>query len=123
MAGWVLVALPLFLLVGSWFSKENGTKYGFVGWLCFFAMATYAALLSKGWGFVLAFVLSVVVSLTGCVAFYRMLSRSSIGKTILKHDHDGLGCAFLTATFILLMYLTISLFCEVFSLVITTLKG
>ena len=114
MTGWVLVALPLFIIVGSWFSKEKGTKYGFVGWLCFFAMVACAALLSKGWGFVLAFALSVVVSLTGCVAFYRMLSRSSIGKTLLKHDHDGAGIALIAVTFILLMSLTMPLFSVVF---------
>ena len=123
MAGWVLMALPLFLLVGSWFSKKKGTKYGFVWWIVFFAVVLSVDLLSEGWEFVLVFVASVVISLTGCISFYKILSRYSIVKTILKHDHDGLGCAFLAVTFILLIHLTIPLFREVFSLVITTLKG
>ena len=110
----VLMALVVFIYVGSRFSEEKGTMYGFVGWLCFFAMVVCVILSSKGWEFILTFVLSVVVSLAGCVAFYRMLSRSSIGKTILKHDNDGLGCASLTVTFILLMHLTMPLFSAFF---------
>lgn len=114
MTSWFLVLLPLFLIVGSWFSKERGCLYGLLVWTVL-SVVTILVTLSRYDNKVLfVFIGATTLSALSTAFLMRVLTRFHFGVRLIAEDHQGMGCMTSVVLFLILLHLYKNVLCFLF---------
>ena len=114
MTAWFLVLLPLFLIVGSWFSKEKGSLYGLLVWAVL-SVVTILVTLSRYDNKVLfVFIGATTLSALTSILLKRVLTRFHFGVRLIAEDHEGMGCMTLVVLFLIFLHLYKNALCFLF---------